>query len=136
MKKRSRSNRSTLQAPKRKGQRRAQLSSLFRDLLSRFLIEEADLPPDRFVTITVCDVPEDLNDARIGVTILPEGDELLTLKHLRRHEARMRHFLSSKISIFKIPHLRFYLDRREQNARKMEALLDQLNEGGSEAQVH
>lgn len=106
--------------------RRDRLSELFRHQLGELLRTEIDLQADVLVTLTKVQVTEDLQDAVIGVSVLPEASTYPVLHRLRAKSNHLRVLLRDRIRIRKIPKLKFYKDERTAHAQHIEELLDEL----------
>lgn len=106
--------------------RRERLSPLFREQLGELLHKELDLRRDVIVTLTNVQVTEDLQDAIIGVSVLPESATYDILHKLRAHAHHLRSLLLRRLRIRKIPRLKFTKDERASQVQHIEELLDEL----------
>lgn len=63
------------------------------------------------ITVTGADLQEDLRTARIGISVLPEEREDLTMHGLKASAKHIRHEISDLINMPKAPELVFRLDK-------------------------
>ncbi|MEM7016168.1 MAG: 30S ribosome-binding factor RbfA [Pseudomonadota bacterium] len=78
------------------------------------------------VTITEVTVRRDLSDATVYFTVL--GDDIeSTQKFLTDKSGLLRHLLSQRIKIRKMPHLTFTYDESVERGRHLSALIDEVS---------
>lgn len=81
-----------------------------------------------FVTLKEVKISPDLAIATIYVSVLPvsKGDEVMTI--IEHNNKRIRGILGKAIGKQAriVPHLRFFLDSTEEDASKMDLLIDKL----------
>lgn len=107
--------------------RRDQLSALFQERLG-FIIQQSDcIPENVFVTVTRAFVPEDLDRAKIWITILPRDFESSVRRDLQKQAQMFRHLLQKQLRLRKIPKLFFVLDETETRAARIEEILDKIH---------
>ena len=87
-----------------------------------------DLPLDSFVSITNVDVSKDLKHANIWVSIFPANKKMQTLRALEKKRRFLESALRKKLKIKFIPNLEFKIDRTEEEAIKIETLIDSVSE--------
>ncbi len=84
------------------------------------------------VTVTGVHVGEDLREAVVSVSILPQEYEELTVHGLEGAAAHIRHEVSELVEVRKVPTLRFRLDR---SLKKEAAVLAAINRAAAERGV-
>jgi ribosome-binding factor A len=91
--------------------RTAQLASLIKQAVQDVLARGLEDPRIKgLITVTEVTVTDDLHDATIEVSILPAECADLTMHGLRHAERHMRHAVSNKVEMRRVPTLRFKLD--------------------------
>ena len=101
------------------------LNSEFQKLISMAL-RELELISN--VSVLAVSVTEDLDRAKVYVGIFGTEDKESVLKTLKNKSGIIRHFLSSRMSIRKIPQLFFEIDETEAYSSRIDALLKQISE--------
>ena len=82
-----------------------------------------------FVTIADVKVSPDLSVAKIYVSMMLEKDKPNILERINRRKSEVRKALGERIrrQVRIIPELVFYIDEVEENAIRIESLIDSLN---------
>lgn len=82
-----------------------------------------------FVTVADVKVSPDLGVAKIYLSMLMVNDKDRMLEAVNRHKNEMRRELGNRIGkqVRKIPELIFYVDEVEENAAKIDKLIDGLD---------
>ena len=101
------------------------LNSEFKKLISMSLAE-LDLLSN--ISILDVSVTEDLDRAKVFVSIFGTDDKQKMLEVLKSKSGAIRHFLSTKMSIRKIPQLFFEIDNTEVVSSRIDALLKQISQ--------
>lgn len=109
------------------------LGTLLREELSDLLRREMQDPRlAQLITITRVDVSSDLQYARVHVSVMGSAEEKdATLAALRKASAFLRHHLSQRLTIKKVPLLQFRLDESLERGDRLLRLMDQVSRGGS-----
>lgn len=118
--------------------RTEQLASLIRQAVQDVLARGLEDPRIKgMITVTGVTVTDDLHDATINVSILPAEHAELTMHGLRHAERHMRHAVSNRVEMRRVPTLRFKLDDSlKRQAGVLEALAkvaEERREGAPEA---
>lgn len=100
-------------------------SQLQKDI-SYILANEVKNPNIKYVTITACDVTNDLSYAKIYFTTL--GDVKETLQGLKSAKGFIRKTLADTIDLRHIPELEFIYDESIEYGKKIEEKLKEINE--------
>ena len=98
-------------------------STMMRALQQRLARGLADPRMRGLVTITGVDVAEDLEQATVRVTVMPEEHEALTLHALSSAAGKLRRELADEVRIRQMPVLRFVVDEGLKEQAKVLALL-------------
>lgn len=111
------------------GARTARVSEEIREILAEEVPRLKD-PRVGFVTITAVDVTPDLRRALVFYTVLGEESERkATRAGLRSARARLRQVIAGQVRLKVVPDLEFRLDDGEEGARRVEELLQRIQEG-------
>jgi len=102
------------------------IGSNFTKEISYIIMEEIKDPNIRFVTITGCDVTNDLSFAKVYFTTLKEEYKEETLKALNKAANFIELELSKKVDIRKMPQISFHYDNSIEYGNNIEAKLKEL----------
>lgn len=103
--------------------RRERISQLVRDIVSELLSRELEFPLGTLVTITTVDVSEDLEHAKVRVSVLPATQEQKVNVVLKKFRGYLQGMLGKKMNIRPMPQILFELDRGLENAARVEKKL-------------
>ena len=103
------------------------LESSFVKEISYILMKEVKDEDIKFVTITGCDITNDLSFAKVYFTVLDESKKESTVKALDRAKSFIRGQLSKRIDIRHTPELIFIFDESIEYGNRIEKVIDQLN---------
>lgn len=82
-----------------------------------------------FCTITAVDVTNDLSIAKIYVTFLKKGhDQKRGLEALERSRGFIRTLLAKRLTVRRVPELKFVLDSSLEYGNKIETIIHELHE--------
>ena len=87
------------------------------------------------VCVSGVEVYDDLSQANVYVTFLPQGNSKRKLEELQKTEGYVRSSLAKKLDIYKVPRVKFFLDETEVNARRVEEALRREEEALSNLPV-
>lgn len=104
------------------------LNHAFIEEISKILMEEVRDENLKFITITGCNITNDLSYARVYFTILNEEKRNEIEKDLNKASSFIRGKISERIDIRHTPELRFIYDESEEYGRKIDNILDKLKE--------
>lgn len=97
-----------------KERRRQQITSVIDRAVREVLARGVNDPRVRgIITVTTVEVSPDLETARIGVTVMPEEHEKLTLHGLGSATKRLRRDVMDRVRLREMPRLEFYADRAQ-----------------------
>ena len=104
------------------------INSLITKELGQILNREVDLPGNCLITITGVDTSKDLRQTKILISVLPHSYGPQMLKKISKRGNEFRRLLKKKLSLKYIPQLHFQWDHTENEAQKIETILNQLKE--------
>ena len=110
--------------------RTARVSELLRDEISALLLREVKDPRiSGLVSIVSVDVSPDLRQARVFVSVLGSSEEQeATLRGLRAAEGFLRGQLGERLTMRRIPALRFQQDRSIEQGSRILRIMAELDE--------
>jgi ribosome-binding factor A len=114
------------------GWRVDRLADQIRGEVAGMIGSELKDPRIGFTTVTRVEVSHDLHRARVWVSVL--GDEAAqqrTLEGLASAAGYVRREVFHRLRLHRVPDMIFVLDRSPEEASRMEALLQNLNSGGT-----
>ncbi|MBI4360112.1 MAG: ribosome-binding factor A [Candidatus Jacksonbacteria bacterium] len=112
----------------KKSHRIDQLNETIGQRLSAIIREYLELPTGALVTVTTVRVSKDLRHARIGFSIYPAKTSSYVFSLLRRNIKHLQFILHQGMTLKSSPELTFVLDKRENTAAELEAVLDRIKE--------
>ena len=104
------------------------LGSLFTREISRIILEEVKNPKIKFVTITGCDITNDLSFAKVSFLTLNREDKDEIEKELNSASKFIEIALSKAIDIRKMPEISFHYDSSVEYGENIEKKLQELKE--------
>jgi ribosome-binding factor A len=110
------------------GRRQARLQDQIRMEVTGMIELELKDPRIGFATVTRVDLRPDLGSAHVWVSVAGEKEAReTTLEGLRSAAGYLRHELSLRLRLRRVPELVFVLDHSAEDAHRIEFLLDQAN---------
>lgn len=103
------------------------LGSNFVKIISEILATEIKDENIKFVTITSCEVTNDLSFAKVYFTVLDMNKKVDTIKALEKAKSFIRGEISKRINIRHTPELRFIFDDSIEYGNKIEKLINDIN---------
>lgn len=104
------------------------LNDQFQKEISIILQTEIKDQDIRFVTITDCDITNDLSFCKVYFTVLDESKKESTLTALKGAASFIRGELSRRIQVRHTPELRFIYDESIEYGNKIEKIIEKINE--------
>ena len=101
------------------------LNNNFQEVISEILHEEVKDPILKFVTITGCEITNDLSFCKVFFTTLDDKEEVL--KSLKNASSFIRGEVSKRIEIRHTPEIRFDFDESIEYGNKIEKILKDIN---------
>lgn len=102
-------------------------SSQFAREISYILQNEVKDNNIKFVTVTDCEITNDLSFAKVYVTVLDKEKKDVTMASLERAKSFIRGELSKRIDIRHTPELRFIFDESIEYGNRIEKVLEEIN---------
>ncbi len=104
------------------------LESTFVEEISKILMTEVKDENIRFVTITGCDITNDLSFAKVYFTVLEDDQKEEVLKALQKASSFIRGKLSERVEIRHTPELKFIYDESISYGEKIEEIIEEIHE--------
>ena len=104
----------------------AQVNELIRHELSQLILKEIDFPKDCLVTITKVETTNDLEFARVWLSILPNNLQGKIFKIMQRNTGHLQYLLNKKLIMRKAPKINFIHDTTEEKATRIDEILDKI----------
>lgn len=104
------------------------IGSMFTREISRIILEEVKDPNIKFVTLTGCDVTNDLSYAKVYFTCLNRDKKEETEKALNKAANYIELELSKSVEIRKMPQISFHYDTSIEYGENIEKKLQELKE--------
>ncbi len=114
----------------------AQVNELLREEIGKILIGETSDPVLPALTVTEVRTSSDLSSARVYVMCRQFGDgpEIGTQENMDHAAEIVQKTIGSRIRLKKTPHLYFVVDQAEEQAAKIEELLNKVKEDWQDAE--
>lgn len=104
------------------------LNHIFVKEISKILQTEIKDQDIKFVTVTDCEITNDLSFCKVYVTVLEENKIDTTLEALNGASSYIRTLLSQRIEIRHTPELKFFYDESIAYGAKIEKLVQDIKE--------
>lgn len=104
------------------------LNSVFTKEISRILSTEVKDQNIKFVTITDCEISNDLSVAKVYFTVFDINKKGDTIQALNKAKSFIRGQLSKRVDIRHTPELRFIFDESIEYGNKIEKIIDKIND--------
>lgn len=103
------------------------LGSSFVKVISEILATEIKDENIKFVTITSCEITNDLSFAKVYFTVFDMNKKKETIQALEKAKSFIRGEISKRINIRHTPELRFIFDDSIEYGNKIERLINDIN---------
>ena len=103
------------------------LNHAFMEEIRMILMEEVRDEDLKFVTITGCDITNDLSYAKVYFTVLDKDKKEKVLEDINNAASFIRGKLSERIEIRHTPELKFIYDDSIEYGEKIEKIIDKLH---------
>lgn len=104
------------------------INSIFVKEISYILANEIKDKDIKFVTITACDVTNDLSYAKVYYTVLDDSRRKETKEALNNASAFIRRKLCERVDIRHTPELIFVFDESIEYGKKIEDIIEKIHE--------
>jgi len=102
------------------------LNHQFQEVISEILYKEVKNPDLKFVTITGCEITNDLSFCKVYFTVLGKDTNEIE-KELDNAASFIRGEISKRIEIRHTPELRFIFDESIEYGEKIEKIINEIN---------
>ena len=103
------------------------LESSFVKEISYIIMEEIKDEDIKFVTITDCEITNDLSFAKVYFTVLDNSRKEETIKALNHAKSFIRGELSKRIEMRHTPEVSFVFDESIEYGNRIESIIDSIN---------
>jgi ribosome-binding factor A len=105
----------------------SKLNSLVKEEISKIIQKEIDFEEGTLVTIYKVEVSPDVAHASIHISVIPDSNEKSALEMLKDNIYHLQQGLNKKLTLKKVPKVRFVLDDSIKRAAKMEKLFKKVS---------
>lgn len=110
------------------------LNKLFVEEISKIIYEEVKDNDIKLVTITDASITNDLSFAKVYFTTL-DNDREKVLKALNKASGFVRTLLCDRVQIRKMPEIHFVYDESIEYGKKIEDIIERLNDGKEDSKT-
>jgi len=103
------------------------VNELLKQEIGSLILKELDFSRDIMVTITEVDTSDDLQQAKVKVSIMPFLKAEKILKILNSQVFNLQKLLNKKLKMKIVPKIRFELDKSEERKTRIEQLLKKID---------
>lgn len=103
------------------------VDELIRQQLGEIISGEVEFPLGTLVTITKVSTSADLKNCKVFLTVMPLKKQHEAIKILIKEVRNLEKWLNRKITLRRIPKLKFVFDYNENKVTLINELLDNLN---------
>ncbi len=104
------------------------LNSQFEKEISMILQSEIKDEDIKFVTVTGCEITNDLSFCKVYFTVLDDSKKDSTLEALNKASSFIRGELSKRIEVRHTPEIKFAFDTSIEYGEKIEKIIEKINE--------
>jgi len=102
------------------------INSLIKKELSQIIFKEIDFPRNFLVTLTRTSTTQDLKEAKVWISTIPEKNSKLTLELLNKNINTLQQKLNKRLKIRIIPKIKFLEEKKTVEASRIEKILQSL----------
>lgn len=113
---------------KEESNRLKKINKLIKEKVGEYILKEIELPPDCFVTISRADTHRDLKNTKIFISIIPFDQKEEIFRKLNSNLYKIQSDLSKYLQMRNTPKISLELDTQEENADKINKLLDEIKD--------
>ena len=103
------------------------VNELLRQELGIVLLREFDTPENTIVTLIKVDTSPNLQQAKIYISVMPEGESAKVLKLLSQEVYEMQQALNKRLNMRPVPRIEWLLEKTGR-AQAIEEILDKIKE--------
>ena len=104
------------------------LNSTFEKEISKILAMEVKNPDVKFVTVTGCEISNDLSVAKVYFTVLDEDKKEVIIKALDKSKSFIIGEISKRVEMRHTPEIRFIFDESIEYGKKIDSIIDKIHE--------
>ena len=107
-----------------------QINELMQRELGAILLRGVDFPENTIATITRVNASPNLQQAKVYISVMPEGKTKEVLKTLQRDIYAIQQQLNKRLKMRPVPKIKWVWETQTAEAQKIEQLLDEIKNGG------
>lgn len=116
------------------GERRIErINRLIKEELGKIIRKEVDFPKNILVTVTRVETSQNLMQAKIFVSFIPETQNTYHLSILNKNLSFLQRKIGEKLQTKIIPKIKFIEERGTKEAAKIEELLEEIKKNNKTA---
>lgn len=106
--------------------RKERVNDLIQEEVSKLIHQEVEFSLGVLVTVTEARVSVDFAHTKVYISVLPKGNTGSVLEVLRKNIYRLQQILNKKLRVKPVPKIAFIIDKREDNAEKVENIIKNI----------
>jgi len=103
--------------------RMEKINKLLKQEISSLILKELDFKRDVIITVIKAETYSDLNQVKVGISILPFSKAEQVLRVLNSKNSDIQRLLNKKLRMKIVPKIKFKLDSSEEKISRVEQLL-------------
>jgi len=107
-------------------QRIQQVNQLIKKELSRIILKEVEFPAEVLATLTRVETSQDLEQAKVYISVLPENQAERVLLILNRQIYELQQKLNRRLKMRPIPRIYFIKEKETSKAGRVEEILEKI----------
>ncbi|MEK7519486.1 MAG: 30S ribosome-binding factor RbfA [Patescibacteria group bacterium] len=104
----------------------SKVNQLIKEELSHLLLREIEFPSDFLVTLTRVESSANLIQAKVFISVLPEGKIKEVLQVLNKQIYQLQQKINRRLKMRPVPQIIFIEERKTIEANKVEEILEEL----------
>lgn len=104
-----------------------QVNQLIKKELGQIVLREIDFPEGVLVTLTRVEASPNLIEAKIYISVMPEGQSRAVLEVLKKQVYFLQRKLNERLRMRPIPKIMFIEERATKEAGRVEELLEKIH---------
>lgn len=106
------------------------VNELIKQELGKIILENLEFEPGVMVTVLRVETSESLEDAKVWVSIFPEGKRGSTLEILKQRIGELQRLLNRKVALHFVPKITFKIDESTAHIDELDQLFQEIEEIG------
>lgn len=106
----------------------SRVNRVIKEELSKILLKEVDIRKEIIMTLTRVDTSSNMACSKIYFSVIPEENTEEVSQILNSNIYEIQHLLNKKLKMRKVPKIVFVWDKSAGNARRVEELLEKIEE--------